>query len=152
MGNFLSTYKKVTSYPFGKFIFNKGIGFVSPFFRKLRPNVIDLRPAFCIVEMKDRHGLRNHMGTINAGAMCSLAELTAGMAVDAAIPAHLRWLPKGMSVSYLKKAKGTLSAKCEFDTGLLQQGDVVIPLEIKDTENDNVFSAEIIFYISEKKA
>jgi len=67
--------KKVKSYPFGKFIFNKGIGFVSPFFGKLKPDVIDLKPAFCIVEMKDRRGLRNHIGTINAGAMCSLAEL-----------------------------------------------------------------------------
>jgi len=37
MGNFLSTYQKTTKYPFGKFIFNKGIGFVSPFFGKLRP-------------------------------------------------------------------------------------------------------------------
>jgi acyl-coenzyme A thioesterase PaaI-like protein len=152
MGNFLSTYQKVTKYPCGKFIFNKGIGFVSPFFGKLKPNVIDLKPAFCIVAMKDRHGLRNHIGTVNAGAMCSLAELTAGMAVDAAIPARLRWLPKGMSASYVKKAKGTLRAQCEFDSKLLKQGDVVIPLEIRDTENDIVFRAKIAFYISEKKS
>lgn len=83
--------------------------------------------------------------------MCTLAELSAGLAIDSAIPKHLRWLPKGMSVSYLKKGKGTLSAKCQFDPGVLQKGDVVIPLEIKDTENDNVLRAEITFYISEKK-
>jgi acyl-coenzyme A thioesterase PaaI-like protein len=150
--NLLDTYKKVTNYPFGRFFFNKGIGFVSPFFGKLKPNVVDLKPAFCVVEMKDRRGVRNHIGTINAGAMCSLAELTAGMAVDAGIPSHLRWLPKAMSVSYLKKAKGTLRAKCEFDLGLLQKGDVAIPLEINDTENDKVFTAQITFHISEKRA
>ncbi len=150
MGSFLNVYKKVASYPFGKLIFNKGIGFVSPFFGKLKPNVIDLKAAFCIVEMKDRRGLRNHIGTINAGAMCSLAELTAGMAVDAAIPSSLRWLPKGMSVSYLKKAKGTLRAKCEFNPALLKPGDVAIPLEIRNLANDTICSAEINFYISEK--
>ena len=150
MANFLSSYQKVTKYPFGKFFFNKGIGFVSPFFGKLKPHVIDLKPAFCVVEIQDRHGLRNHIGTINAGAMCSLAELTAGMAVDAAIPSRFRWLPKGMSVSYVKKAKGTLRAQCEFDSKLLKQGDVVIPLKIRDKENDTVFTANITFYISEK--
>lgn len=51
----------------------------------------------------------------------------------------------------MKKGKGTLRAKCEFDPGLLQKGDVVIPLEIRDIENDNVLTAEITFYISEKK-
>jgi acyl-coenzyme A thioesterase PaaI-like protein len=150
MGNFLTIYNKIKGYPFGKYIFNKGIGFRSPFFGKIRPHVIDLKPAFCVAEMKDRHGIRNHIGTVNAGAMCSLAELTAGMAVDAAMPENLRWLPKAMSVLYLKKGRGTLTAKCEFDPGLLVQGDVIIPLDIRDKENDKVFTAEITFYISQK--
>ena len=137
-------------YPLGRFLFNKGIGLKSPFFGKIRPHVIDLKPAYCVVEMKDRRGIRNHIGTVNAGAMCSLAELTAGMSVDAAIPESLRWLPKAMSVSYLKKGRGTLTAKCEFDPVALEPGDVTLPLEIKDRENDIVFTAEVTFYISQK--
>lgn len=151
MADFLERYQQVTGFPFGKFLFNMAIAFRAPFFGKIHPNVVELKPALSIVEMKDRWSIRNHIGTINAGAMCTLAELSAGLAIDSAIPKHLRWLPKGMSVSYLKKGKGTLSAKCQFDPGVLQKGDVVIPLEIKDTENDNVLRAEITFYISEKK-
>jgi acyl-coenzyme A thioesterase PaaI-like protein len=150
MGSFLTIYNKVSRYPFGRVIFNKGIGLKSPFFGKIRPHVIDLKPAFSVVEIKDRRGIRNHIGTVNAGAMCSLAELTAGMAVDAAIPVNLRWLPKAMSVSYLKKGRGTLTAECEFDPVALEPGDVTLPLEIKDRENDIVFTAEVTFYISQK--
>lgn len=151
MASIFEIYKKLSAFPFGRRLFNMAVGLRAPFFGKIRPNVVELKPALCIVEMKDRWGIRNHIGTINAGAMCTLAELTAGLAVDSAIPKHLRWLPKGMSVSYLKKAKGTLRAKCEFDPSLLRKGDILIPLEIKDTKNDNVFTAEITFYISERK-
>ena len=139
------------SLPFGRQLFNIAVGFQAPFFGKIRPNILELVPALCIVEMKDRRGIRNHIGTINAGAMCTLAELTGGMAVDSAIPKHLRWLPKGMSVSYLKKGKGKLQATCQFEPSNLQKGDVTIPVEIKDVNNDNVFTAEIVFYISDKK-
>lgn len=152
MGVIFDNYRKITKYPFGHFIFNKGIGWTAPFFGKIKPNVIELEPARCVVEMKDRRGIRNHIGTVNAGALCSLAELTAGMAVDAAIPGHLRWLPKAMTVSYLEKGKGTLKGKCEFDPELLQKGDVVIPMEIINKSNHTVFKADITFYISGKKS
>ena len=45
MANFLEIYKKVTNLPFGNYLFDKGVGFVAPFFGKIRPNVIGLRDA-----------------------------------------------------------------------------------------------------------
>ena len=151
MANFLEIYKKVTNLPFGNYLFDKGVGFVAPFFGKIRPNVIELKPSLCVVRMRDRRGIRNHIGTVNAGAMCTLAELTAGMAVDATIPNHLRWIPKKMTVAYLAKGKGTLEAVCSFDENLIQEGDVILPVSIKNTGNKEVFTAEITFHISRKK-
>lgn len=52
--------------------------------------VLDLKPALSIVDIRDRWSIGNHIGTINVGAMCSLAELSAGLAIDSAIPKHLR--------------------------------------------------------------
>ena len=52
--------------------------------------------------------MHNHLGTVHAIALCNLAELSAGVMTDAAIPPDMRWIPKGMSVDYLKKAVGTL--------------------------------------------
>jgi hypothetical protein len=83
--------------------------------------------------------------------MCTLAELSGGLALDAAIPRDLRWLPRGMTVKYLKKARGTLIARCEFDPQIIHEGDIVIPLAVRNPENEVVFTAEIIFYISKKK-
>jgi acyl-coenzyme A thioesterase PaaI-like protein len=150
VASFLDSYQKITGFPGGQYLFNKLIGFKAPFFARIHPNVLELKSALSVVEMKDRRSIRNHIGSVNAGAMCTLAELSGGLALDAAIPHDLRWLPRGMAVAYLKKAKGTLIARCEFDLQIIHEGDIVIPLEIKDPGNDIVFTAEITFYISKK--
>jgi acyl-coenzyme A thioesterase PaaI-like protein len=151
MPSFLEIYNKLTNLPFGRYLFDKDVGFVAPFFGKIHPHVIELKPSLCVVKMRDRRGVRNHIGTVNAGAMCTLAELTAGMAVDATIPKHLRWIPKKMTVAYLAKGKGTLEAVCSFDERLLQEGDVILPVSIKNTANREVCAAEITFHINRKK-
>lgn len=152
MASFLETYNRVTRLPLGKILFNKGIGLRAPFFGKIHPNVLELKSAYSVVEMKERRSIRNHIGTVNAGALCTLAELSAGLALDAAIPKNLRWLPRGMTVAYLKKGRGTLIAKCEFDPEILETGDIVIPMTVIDKAKDTVFTAEITFYVSEKKS
>ncbi len=149
--NILKTYRKMTAYPFGRQIFNISIGLAAPFFGKIKPNIIELKPGLCVIEIEDRWSIRNHIGTVNAGAMCTLVELAGGLSVDAAIQNSLRWLPKKMSVSYLKKGKGTLKVRSEFEPSLIKLGDIVIPLEIKDVDDDTVLVAEITFYISKKK-
>ncbi len=151
MANFLEIYNKMTSLPFGSYLFSKGVGFIAPFFGKIHPRIVELKPSLCIVRMKDRRGIRNHIGTVNAGAMCTLAELTAGMAVDATIPGHLRWIPKSMTVVYLAKGKGTLEATSSFDANLVQEGDARIPVSVRNAEATEVFTAEITFHISRKK-
>ncbi len=150
MSNILNKYNKLTSFPGGRFLFNKAVGFTAPFFAKVHPNIQQLEAGLCVVTVKDRRSIRNHIGTINAGAMCTLAELTAGMAVDASIPKSLRWIPKQMCVAYLKKASGKLTAVCRFDVSMLQPGDIEIPVQLLNSAKEKVFTATINFYISEK--
>ncbi len=147
----LQIYRKLTTLPLGHFIFNKAVGFLAPFFGKIHPDVTELKPGLCIVQMKDRWSVRNHIGSINAGAMCTLAELTGGLTVDATLPKDLRWIPKKMTVEYLKKAKGILEATCRIDGNTIQEGDLVLPISIMNRDDKEVFHAEITFYISKKK-
>jgi acyl-coenzyme A thioesterase PaaI-like protein len=147
----LKLYRKLNSLPFGSHIFNLGVSIKAPFFRTIRPNVINLEPSLCKVQMKERWGIKNHIGTINAAAMCTVAELTGGLALDATIPSHLRWLPKGMTVSYLKKAKGIIESTCEFDSSIIQEGDIILPIVLRNVAGQKVFLADITMYISRKK-
>jgi acyl-coenzyme A thioesterase PaaI-like protein len=150
MNKTLDLYKKISKFPLGNHIFTKGLTFRAPYFSTIHPLVTDLSSGLCKVEIKDRRSIRNHIGTINAGAMCTLSELTGGLAVEASIPSNLRWLPKEMTVNYTKKAKGKLIGLCSFDPNTLVPGDIKMPIDIKDESGDTVLKATILFYISER--
>ena len=151
MNSTIGLYERFTRIPFGKHIFSRVLTVRAPYFSTIRPLIMDLRNGQCTVFIKDRRSIRNHLGTVHAGAMCTLSELTAGLAVEATIPANLRWIPREMKVRYLKKAKGILKGVCSFDPALLAPGDVRVPFEIVNESDEKVLSGEIVFYISERK-
>ena len=150
MPTILERYQRLTRYPGGKFIFAKLVGLSAPFFSKIHPIFIDLRPAYCETQMKDRRGVRNHLGTINAGALCSMAEMTGGLALDTVVPKGMRWIPRNMSVEYIAKATGTITAVSQFDQAIVKLGDVDIPITVSNAQGETVFTAIIKFYLSEK--
>ena len=152
MSNTLALYQRYSRWPFGNRLVSAALGIRAPYFSTIHPLILELAPGLCRVQIKDRRSVRNHFGTIHAGAMCTLSELTGGLAVDASLPQNLRWIPKEMTVRYVKKARGTLTAICSFEPGILVPGDVPIPLQIMDSSGESVLHASILFYISERKA
>ena len=151
MSNTLALYQRYTKWPFGKRIVSAALGMRAPYFATIHPLILELAPGLCKVQIKDRRSIKNHFGTIHAGAMCTLSELVGGLAVDASLPKDLRWIPKEMTVHYLKKAKGTLTALCSFEPEILVPGDIPISLQIMDSSRESVLDATILFYISERK-
>ena len=89
MTDTLALYKRFTKIPLGSFLFNWGLSFRAPFNSKIHPNVTDLRSGYCRVEIKDRRSIRNHLGSVHAGALCTLSEVTGGLAVEATLPSDL---------------------------------------------------------------
>jgi len=87
--------------------------------------------------------VHNHIGTVHAIALCNAAELAAGLATDAAITPSQRWIPKGMSVRYLRKARGTLVATASIAVPAADSAaqDVRAFVEVRDTGGDVVFDA-----------
>jgi hypothetical protein len=85
--------------------------------------------------------------------MCNLAELVGGMVTEVSLPDTMRWIPKGMTVQYLKKAMGTIRAVAtpsipvvHADSGYELPVDVVLT----DAAGDAVFKATISMWMSPK--
>ena len=150
MNKTLGIYNRLAKMPFGKYIVSRALTFKAPYFGTIRPLIIAAGPGLCTTEMRDRRAVHNHLGTIHAIAMCNMCELTGGLAIEFAVPAHLRWIPKQMTVHYLKKAKGKLTAHSELKEESLTPGDVSVPVEIKDNAGDVVTRAEITMYVSSR--
>jgi acyl-coenzyme A thioesterase PaaI-like protein len=106
-----------------------------------------------VATIRHRRRVHNHIGTVHAIALCNLAELTGGLATDVSIPASMRWIPKGMSVRYLRKAVGTMTATCTVPAaaeGVAQ--DLVAHVDVRDPLGEVVFDADITMYVSPRKA
>jgi uncharacterized protein (TIGR00369 family) len=146
----LQVYNRLSNLPFGNSIFTRMLTLRVPYFSTIHPFIAELRPGFCRVEMKERRSIHNHIRTIHAGALCNLCELTGGLAVEVSVPADLRWLPKEMTVQYIKKAKGKLTAVSKFDTAIIESGDIRVPVVITDESGDPVLKASIMFYFSRR--
>jgi acyl-coenzyme A thioesterase PaaI-like protein len=102
----LSLYRRITRWPAGHWLFSRLVCFKAPYFATIAPRFVTLEPGE--VRIRDRRRVHNHIGTVHAIALCNLAELSTGVMTDATIPTDMRWIPKGMTVEYLKKAVGTL--------------------------------------------
>lgn len=151
MNRTLKIYNRMSELPMGNRIFSKVMAFQAPYFSSINPLIMELRPGFCSAEIKDRRKVRNHIGSINAGALCTLSELVGGLAVEVSISSSLRWIPKGMTVQYAKLAKGKVTGICSFDPNILKPGDIKIPFELQDQSGDTVLRVTIMFYISNRK-
>jgi acyl-coenzyme A thioesterase PaaI-like protein len=146
-------FKKFSSYPLGKKLFSKIVARRAPYFSSIAPVIFELSETNCVVLLKKRKAVLNHIKTVHAIAMCNACELAFGMTMEAGgLPKNLRWIPKGMTVRYLKKAETDLKAIAHVpNIGSFTPGDHVIKVVVQNTSNEVVMDAEITVYISEKK-
>ena len=137
----------------GRWTFTRIICAKAPYFASIKPLVEELAPGRCVVTLRDRRRVRNHIGTVHAIAMCNAAELAGGLATDVTIAPSQRWIPKGMSVRYLQKARGTLTATARVDVPPVDAPaqDAQAFVEVRDAANEIVFDANITMWISRKR-
>jgi len=147
MSQLFELYKRV-----GNSSFSQKICEIAPYFATIDPQFVDLRPGYAEVTMPNTAKVHNHLGTVHAIAMCNLAEIAAGLMADVSIPESCRWIPIGMSVKYLAKAKTALRGIADGRTiDWENPGDKDIAVHITDALGLEVCSAIITVKVGLKK-
>lgn len=142
--NIIRLYNRMNRLPMGKTLFSRAVCQTAPYFSSISPRVESLEPCRCVVTMKKRRKVTNHLKTVHAIAMCNMAELAGGLMTDASIPQGARWIPSGMSVKYLKKAKTDLTATADgSELDWSQDGTVQVTVSVTDRSGQQVFHALI---------
>ena len=149
----LRYFQKLSRWPCGRWLFARVICFKAPYFSSIRPRFFELRPGLCHVALSKRRAVLNHVGTVHAIAMANLCELAGGMLMEVSIPVTMRWIPRGMTIEYLRKAEGGVAAIARLDkTEWTPPENVGVPLTVTDNTGNEVVRAVITMYVSERKA
>ena len=146
------TWRRLGSSAAGRWLFARLVCRTAPYFATIRPSITELRPGRCEVRIRKRRAVENHLGTVHAIAVCNMAELAAGLVSDVTVPVTHRWIPKGMSVDYIKKAQSDLRAVAELDLLPTLGANAEVPVHVTafDSAGEAVFRAEIRMWVSRR--
>jgi acyl-coenzyme A thioesterase PaaI-like protein len=150
----LDLYRRVTRWPGGHWLFSRAVCWQAPYFASIAPRIDVLEPGRCEATIHHRRRVSNHLGTVHAIALCNLAELSGGLVTEATIPPSMRWIPRGMTVRYLKKAVGTMRAVATpaFAPHVADEGyELPFEVVVEDPQGDAVLRAVIAMWISPRK-
>lgn len=123
----------------------------APYFLTASPMIVTLEPGRSEVSMRSWWLVHNHLGTVHAIASCNLAEYAMGVLAEASVPTTHRWIPAGMTVSYLAKAESDLRAVATFATPPTfgpDGEDVDVDVAITDAGGREVVHATIRIRVS----
>jgi acyl-coenzyme A thioesterase PaaI-like protein len=151
VGKLLLMWQRLQRWPGGSWLFSRAVCFKAPYFGTISPRIVLLEVGRCEAVIQDRRRVHNHIGTVHAIALCNLAELTAGVMTDASLPVGMRWIPKGMSVQYLRKASGQLRGVATPAIALRVSDagyDLPVDVGVFDTAGEKVFAAQINMWLS----
>lgn len=148
----LRHYQRLARQPLGRWLFARIVCFNAPYFATIKPRFHELRAGLCQVSLRKRRAVLNHIGTVHAIAMANLCELAGGMLMEVTIPTSRRWIPRGMTIEYLRKAETDVTATARLDKSEWPQTeDVAVPVSIADARGNEVVRAVITMHVSERK-
>jgi acyl-coenzyme A thioesterase PaaI-like protein len=157
MANVADLYKKSTAIPLvgplvGDRLFSIAFAQKAPYFWSIRPRFTVVEPNHTELVIPKRRAVHNHLGTVHAIALCNGLEAAMGALAEATIPAHKRWIPKGMEVSYTAKATTDITCIAETDPAQWTGDDPDLPVRVRGVRRDGtvVIEGVIRLWVTEK--
>jgi acyl-coenzyme A thioesterase PaaI-like protein len=139
-----AAWNRLSPLPGGKRLFDKLLGRVVPYTGSIDPHVEEMRAGYARVYLDDRRAVRNHLRSVHAIALVNLAELVANLALIGGLPKGGRMIITGISIDYLKKARGRITAECQVEVPqTLERREYPIPVSLRDAKGVEVARATV---------
>jgi uncharacterized protein (TIGR00369 family) len=137
-------WRRLSRLPFGRTLFSILIGRMAPYTGTMGARVQELSPGYSRWTLRDRRRVRNHLNSVHAVALVNLAEVASGTAMLTALPPGTRGIVTGLSMTYLKKARGTLTAECRCNVPTINgETKYDVHADVRDESGDVVATATV---------
>jgi acyl-coenzyme A thioesterase PaaI-like protein len=145
-------WNRLAGRPGGSRLFSAAAMVRVPYFASVLPHVVRMEPGFAEVTVPKWFFVHNHLSTVHAIASCNAAEMAMGMLMEATVPITHRWIPKAMTVSYLRKATTSLRATARIDPpdfrAITEGAELVVPISVVDRFGAEVVHADITTWVT----
>ena len=132
-------WDRVASLPGGRRLFSLAIGKAAPYTATIGAVVERLERGHAEVVLKDRRAVRNHLSCVHAVALVNLAELTGNIAIAYSMPDDARFIVAGLSIDYVKKARGTIRGVCDCPVPTTnERQEYEVPVRMLDESGQEV--------------
>ncbi|WP_020405245.1 DUF4442 domain-containing protein [Hahella ganghwensis] len=113
--------------------------------------VEELSDQRCVVTLKNRKRVQNHIGSVHAVANALIAETATGFVVGMNIPDSSVPVIKTMKLDYVKRSTGDMRAEARLTEEQVEairtqeKGEITVAVSITDAENKEPVLAEMVW-------
>ncbi|MDX1590120.1 MAG: DUF4442 domain-containing protein [Oleiphilaceae bacterium] len=132
-------------------------GRMVPFTGTVGIRIATLTPDRCVIELKNRRRVQNHIGSVHAVASLLMAESATGFLVGQNVPDDRVPVIKTIRGDYVKRAKGDMRviASLSPDQAAMirdtEKGETLVPVTITDGEGREPILIEMLWAWTPKK-
>lgn len=152
-GNMIrSAWDRLSALPGGTRLFSRFVGRAAPYTGSIGAEIVELSEGYAKVRLRDRKPVRNHLDCVHAIALANLAELCGNVAVAYSLPDDARFIVAGMSLEYLKKARGTITAESRPPRiTSSEKKEYAVEVEMRDAKGELVTRATLRTLVGPKR-
>ena len=133
------------------------MGTIIKFAGTAKVRVEKLEPNECIIILKNRKRVQNHIGSVHAAAMALIAESATGFMTALTVPDNRIIVLRSMELTYVKRATGDMKAVASFSQEQIDfiaqtpKGDIEVPVIITDENGEETVAAKMVWAWTMKK-